>query len=862
MKHIYFDSVSAKNVRAHTDIAMEFPIGKFYVITGKNGNGKSTIYKAISMALYGDDGACEGERSSLEEMVNLKVGKNLEIIFQFHIVNEDDSVDNYKIELRHKHKIEKNGLFLYRNGIDVSGKTKTDTYRIIENTLVPRDIYHTIVYFNQQVKDFFTALKNSKQKEIFNTILELGDYADYYATTTEKIKVLNEQLAAFHTNNATIDVSISEKQQTEKRLVEMLANEKSRNASKIVEAIRKIEEENSTILALNTKLETIHFDQRILDNVNKEIGILNHQLEELKKGLAQLDTNTNNELESELTTLKTSLENDFTKMKSGIEAEFFKVTQTKESDIQSILEEMSTIDKKYNTSDLEREKSEFEREKNKEKHFVMSEISQIESKFTCADIEHDRDIKVAGVQNFINEIKTNVVTIQSEAKNIMSDVEKWKSDMGLDESNLSKADPTCSKCQQTLPDSNKKYVQECVEINRDKIKVAEAKIETSKQKLKKLESEYEKSKIEIDRLRLDYQKVIDEQVSTKNIQKHALEAKMELIDLEISTKTLQLNDSIKQMIIVASSEKEKLQEKKQILQREKTQVSQIKDTKIEELKTQSSSAFDQSKREYIKRYLGILKDRQGEMETKLTELQSSLNEKSSILTSLNETKVVVDSVKTDIATHEETNRGHEIQLKEFNEKQFDDSEITKLTNEIVRLKEQKAASEIENAGLLEKLKILEFWKEGFSDRGIKSMLIDSSIPFLNRNINKELEKMAPGMFGVSFDTLTTTKGGNIRDKFSVNVLHKIKGTNQFKLLSGGEKRMIDLSVMKSLNKLAENLYQKKFHVTLNDEILDAFDDENAALYCQLMKLMSTDEHVSLITHKMFEHIEADKIFRL
>ena len=171
MQDIYLDNIKLHNVRCHTDMEMDFPVG-LTVIKGKNGSGKSTITKSISMALYGDSGDAKGKRLEVADMVNEKAKGNLEIILNFRII-ENNITDKYEIQLYQDHKKFRNKMILLKNGIDISQKSKTETYKFIEKLLIPRDLYHNIIYFNQQVKDFFTSLNNSEQKEIFDSILSL-----------------------------------------------------------------------------------------------------------------------------------------------------------------------------------------------------------------------------------------------------------------------------------------------------------------------------------------------------------------------------------------------------------------------------------------------------------------------------------------------------------------------------------------------------------------------------------------------------------------------------------------------------------------------------------------------------------------
>ena len=141
------------------------------------------------------------------------------------------------------------------------------------------------------------------------------------------------------------------------------------------------------------------------------------------------------------------------------------------------------------------------------------------------------------------------------------------------------------------------------------------------------------------------------------------------------------------------------------------------------------------------------------------------------------------------------------------------------------------------------------------------MLIDDSIPFLNKIMREELEKVAPGKYLFHFDTLSTTKGGEVRDKISVNVLNLENGADRYCMLSGGEKRQIDVCCMKSLRALTEDLYQKRINVTFLDEILDSLDEDNTSLFCQNLKLLSKGQNITLITHSLANSSECDRVLR-
>jgi ABC-type lipoprotein export system ATPase subunit len=141
------------------------------------------------------------------------------------------------------------------------------------------------------------------------------------------------------------------------------------------------------------------------------------------------------------------------------------------------------------------------------------------------------------------------------------------------------------------------------------------------------------------------------------------------------------------------------------------------------------------------------------------------------------------------------------------------------------------------------------------------MLIDVAIPHMNQCVREELDRVCPGTFTVSFDTLSETKSGNIRDKFSINIIHNIKCATGHKKLSGGEKRIIDFCCMSALRSLAEKLYGKMFGHIFYDEVLDSLDSESRELFCRSMKNQSNDHrNITMVTHALTEDVDPDRVF--
>ena len=104
--------------------------------------------------------------------------------------------------------------------------------------------------------------------------------------------------------------------------------------------------------------------------------------------------------------------------------------------------------------------------------------------------------------------------------------------------------------------------------------------------------------------------------------------------------------------------------------------------------------------------------------------------------------------------------------------------------------------------------------------------------------------------------------GNVRDKFKVHILNTETGADKHKLLSGGEKRIIDVSALMGLRKLTESIHGKSFNILLLDEVLDSLDSDNSVAYLQISRKVATEISVNLVTHSTINAAHCDEIYQL
>lgn len=201
-------------------------------------------------------------------------------------------------------------------------------------------------------------------------------------------------------------------------------------------------------------------------------------------------------------------------------------------------------------------------------------------------------------------------------------------------------------------------------------------------------------------------------------------------------------------------------------------------------------------------------------------------------------------------------------LKAVEGREFDDEQIFSYERKIREFKIEIEQKKNDLQESMIELEILEFWKAAFSPRGIPSMLIDESIPFMNEKVSEYLDKLTNGRYIVSFDTLAETKSGEFRDKISVNVLDTQTRASSRIQLSGGQTRIIDIATILTLGDLQSNIQGVKFNILLFDEIFDSLDEENIGFVSKVLTNMKFGKSIYLISHRHEDQLEADEVLTL
>ena len=324
MKYIKFEKLTAKNFRSHNDLEVDFSINHLLAIVGPNGAGKSSMAMALRTGLYGDP----GDDLTISDVVNETTGKNMEINIFFQIEENGDIV-KYKIERYYLHSKKGNSLFLLKfndktnlYNINISSTTVPDTIKKIEDLILPKDVFCNTIYFAQQVKDFFTALNDSEQKKIFNAILGLDDYVDYYKKVSSFVNDYDENKNKIQNEILKLETLLVEK---EKHLSDLkLDLEKRSDEKKLKIKCLQDEIENLKKILENKNLEftNIKFDEKLLNQKEQEYNKLSSDLKVIDEKKEKEKIDIEKDFESNKTDLENKSKNKLLVIKNNIQESF------------------------------------------------------------------------------------------------------------------------------------------------------------------------------------------------------------------------------------------------------------------------------------------------------------------------------------------------------------------------------------------------------------------------------------------------------------------------------------------------------------------------------------------------------------
>jgi DNA repair protein SbcC/Rad50 len=811
-------SIHIKNFLGHLDYNFNFEDNGITLIYGPNGSGKSTIFDAIYFALYGE--TSRGIKGS--DVVNLGGGKYAEVTYEF-LINDE----YYKIVRRVYSNTNPSKLKIYTSDDkDISYSNIKDTQSYIENLYIGKQLFDNVILFSQKAELLLTNGTDSEKKKLFYDLLNFYVYDNYKEVLKEKVKEIENAISNKKSNIEFINTEI------ENRNAWLYENKN--NNSDLDEQLEELE---------NQKVDD---DLKLKEEINKidlNIEVINNNILKTQNQI--------NEKNNEITEIKSSIKNEIELKENTIYNQLLK----EEMDKHNFDEQLEILFNELNEhkDNLHDRKSYFMVEKNKIKNHAN-------------EIKYEHEEKMNNLNNEIEKVKTKYKNdiynlIYNERLNAQK-VEKEKNKFIDNTKNQ-----TCPFCRQPIDDNHKESIinnyNEQLTVYNNRISFVLLSI--YRQDDYGLNKIYKPFCDEFKNYNLNDYNAIDydlEELSIETMQlnnnyttktKKLLndidneEKEFEKIKDDINTKWKEINNKEKIEINQLEKEVENIRIKMTNIKKEKAEV----ENKVEEESNKQMEIFKQEKKKEFGYKTVPINDLINKLNNQILELRNNIDllkqEKEEVqiridnynqlMNRINELKIYIEEIKKEKIRIEKEIKEYKDKLKQSEE------EIKSSDNEI---------------------EILKFWIEAFQNNGIKNILLDEVIPFLNERANYYCNYILQSKIQIEFTNKYTGKSGT-KERFEIIVHNnKITGDNEIKYnsLSGGEKRMVDLVVLFVLQDLSRQFLNQNINFVLYDEIFDSLDDDNIEYVSKILNEQKNDKEIIIISHSLWGNLEYDKLIEL
>jgi DNA repair exonuclease SbcCD ATPase subunit len=150
------------------------------------------------------------------------------------------------------------------------------------------------------------------------------------------------------------------------------------------------------------------------------------------------------------------------------------------------------------------------------------------------------------------------------------------------------------------------------------------------------------------------------------------------------------------------------------------------------------------------------------------------------------------------------------------------------------------------------VKQAEFWVEAFGTRGLRSLLLDNSLPLLNEEAARVSRAVTGGAITIDFSATSELKSGKTIDRFEVKVDNK-HGAGSYFGNSAGERAKVDLCVGLALQRLVASRATAAFNVVFMDEVFDHLD---SAAHERVVEVLSELDKASVFVVSHEEDLKA------
>ena len=164
------------------------------------------------------------------------------------------------------------------------------------------------------------------------------------------------------------------------------------------------------------------------------------------------------------------------------------------------------------------------------------------------------------------------------------------------------------------------------------------------------------------------------------------------------------------------------------------------------------------------------------------------------------------------------------------------------------LKQRLTSMADERTALARKITIFTELREAFGVNGIPAMIIEHTLPELERDANRILQQLTGGRMHARFETQRETKSGSLRETLDI-IISDEKGTRPYESFSGGEQFRINFAIRVALSRMLAQRVGVRLRSLFVDEGFGALDADGRQRLVEAVKAVQDEfDIILIITH--------------
>ena len=304
--NIEFTGLSLENFRSIDKITIKLDKQGIVIVEGineyennasSNGSGKSSLFEGLIYALF------EETSSGEKDVENRIIGNGFRIKLDF-------LVDNIKYTIYREGKKGKSSVILYKDNIDISARTKTETNKMIINLLgISKDIFLDSIFLSQNAVTNLASLPPTARRERLEVLTNTDNIINNFKEKIKEKQKLHESEALEIANQYyNIEGQIKSAEGQKDKI-----NLKIKEIDQEIERLKQLGDIKEIETSINEKQEQIDELNNNIINNNQMI----QKLEEEKQIITENNKTSYNNKE-ELLTLKLDIQNKENKIETNI----------------------------------------------------------------------------------------------------------------------------------------------------------------------------------------------------------------------------------------------------------------------------------------------------------------------------------------------------------------------------------------------------------------------------------------------------------------------------------------------------------------------------------------------------------------